>query len=441
MAEANTAKNPRARGMVIAEVRSARPVSPTASVPMDSRPNRRATKVVRVGDVPVGGKNPVVVQSMTDTETADVQATVAQAKLLADAGSELVRVTVNNDAAAAAVPEIKKRLDAMGCAVPIIGDFHFIGHRLLKEHPECARTLAKYRINPGNVGRGPRHDENFRAFIDVARELNKPVRIGVNAGSLDQEVLVRKMDANSRKASPLTGDEVEREALVESAMASAEAAVDLGLSENNIIISCKVSRLPQMVEAYRELARRCDFPLHLGLTEAGMGTKGIVATTSALSILLYEGIGDTIRSSLTPEPGGDRAREVRLCQEVLQALQVRSFRPAVTSCPGCGRTTSTLFRELAQDIQTHLDVKMPEWRARYPGAKDLKVAVMGCVVNGPGEARAADIGISLPGTGESPRAPIFIDGERRMFLEGPTIASDFIQMVEQYVRDRWAEKG
>ena len=402
---------------------------------------RRRSLQVLVGHVRMGGGAPIVVQSMTDTDTADVQSTVAQAKLLAEAGSELVRVTVNNDEAAKAVPEIRKRLDDAGCAAPLIGDFHFIGHRLLRQHPECARALAKFRINPGNVGRGPRHDENFKAMIEVAREMDKPVRIGVNAGSLDQEVLAKKMDANSRRASPLSADEVEREALVESALASAEAAVELGLPADHIVISCKVSRLPQMVEAYRELARKCDFPLHLGLTEAGMGTKGIVATTSALSVLLYEGIGDTIRSSLTPEPGGDRAREVRLCQEVLQALQVRSFRPAVTSCPGCGRTTSTLFRELAQDIQTHLDVKMPEWRARYPGAKDLKVAVMGCVVNGPGESRAADIGISLPGTGESPRAPIFIDGERRMFLEGPTIASDFIQMVEQYVRDRWAEKG
>ena len=398
---------------------------------------RRPSKVAWVGHVPIGGENPIVVQSMTDTDTGDIDATVAQAKLLADAGSELVRVTVNNNDAAAAVPEIRKRLDDLGCDAPLIGDFHFIGHRLLHDHPDCARTLAKFRINPGNVGRGPRHDENFRTFIDMARELDKPVRIGVNAGSLDQEVLAEKMNANSTRKEPVSGEEVEREALVESAMASAEAAVDLGLPEDKIVISCKVSRLPQMVEAYREIARRCDFPLHIGLTEAGMGTKGIVATTAALSVLLYDGIGDTIRSSLTPEPQGDRAREVRLCQEVLQSLHIRSFRPAVTACPGCGRTTSSLFRELTQDIQLHLDAKMPGWKARYAGAEALKVAVMGCVVNGPGESRAADIGISLPGTGESPRAPVFIDGERSTFLEGPTIADDFIQMVEEYVQKRW----
>ena len=389
--------------------------------------NRRLTKQVYVGGVPIGGGSQIVVQSMTDTDTADIDATVSQVKLLADAGSELVRVTVNNDAAADAVPRIRERLDDIGCTVPLIGDFHFIGHRLLRTHPDCAQTLAKFRINPGNVGRGPRHDQNFTTFIEVARDLDKPVRIGVNAGSLDPDILARKMDENSRNPDPLTGDEVEREALVESAISSASAAVDLGLPEDKIIISCKVSRLNQMVEAYREISRQCDFPLHLGLTEAGMGTKGIVATTSALSILLYEGIGDTIRSSLTPEPGGDRAREVRLCQEVLQSLGLRSFRPAVTACPGCGRTTSTLFRELARDIQQHLDNKMPEWKSRYAGAETLKVAVMGCVVNGPGESRVADIGISLPGTGESPRAPVFVDGKRLKFLEGPTIANDFVQ--------------
>ena len=390
-----------------------------------------------VGGVPVGGMNPIVVQSMTDTDTANIKATTAQVKLLAEAGSELVRVTVNNDDAARAVPEIRKRLDAEGCFVPLIGDFHFIGHRLLRDHGDCAKTLAKFRINPGNVGRGPRHDGNFRAFIDVARDLNKSVRIGVNAGSLDPDILARRMDENSRLPNPVDGDAVERAALVESAIESAAAAVDLGLPEENIIISCKVSRLPQMVEAYREIAAQCDFPLHLGLTEAGMGTKGIVATTAALSILLYQGIGDTIRSSLTPEPGGARAREVRLCQEILQALQLRSFRPAVTACPGCGRTTSTLFRELARDIQVHLDEKMPVWRGKYAGAETLKVAVMGCVVNGPGESRAADIGISLPGSGEAPRAPVFVDGERRLFLEGATIADDFVEMVEDYVERRW----
>lgn len=402
---------------------------------------RRKSKVVYVGHVPIGGDYPIVVQSMTDTDTADVKATVAQSKMLADAGSEIVRVTVNNDAAAAAVPEIRKRLDAMGCLAPLVGDFHFIGHRLLRDHPDCARDLAKLRINPGNVGRGPRHDENFRTFIEIARELDKPVRIGVNAGSLDPDLLASKMDTNSRRPQPLTADEVEREALVESGIASAEAAVDLGLPENKIIISCKVSRLPQMVEAYRELARLCDFPLHLGLTEAGMGNKGIVATTSALSVLLYEGIGDTIRASLTPEPKGDRAREVRLCQEILQALQIRTFRPAVTSCPGCGRTTSSVFRELASDIQVHLDRKMPEWKAKYAGSETLKVAVMGCVVNGPGESRSADIGISLPGSGEAPKAPVFVNGQRKALLDGPHIADDFIRMVEGYVEARWGAKA
>ena len=400
---------------------------------------RRPTHVVHVGNVPVGGGNPIVVQSMTDTDTADIEKTVQQVKLLTDAGSELVRVTVNNDAAAKAVPEIKRRLEDLGCNVPIIGDFHFIGHRLLKENPECAETLAKFRINPGNVGRGKRRDENFTTFIEIARDLGKPVRIGVNAGSLDPEVLVAKMDANSRSANPKSGDEVEREALIESAVSSAEAAVALGLPEDKIIVSCKVSRLPQMVEAYRELSRLMDFPLHLGLTEAGMGTKGVVATTAALSTLLYDGIGDTIRSSLTPEVGGDRAKEVRLCQEILQALGLRSFRPAVTACPGCGRTTSSLFRELAQDIQQHLDEKLPEWRGRYPGSETLKVAVMGCVVNGPGESRAADIGISLPGSGEVPRAPVFIDGERKTFLQGDGIAEEFIAMVEEYVETRWGQ--
>ncbi len=401
---------------------------------------RQKTHVVDVGGVPVGGGNPIVVQSMTDTDTADIDRTVAQVKLLADAGSELVRVTVNNDAAAKAVPEIKTRLEDLGCNVPIIGDFHFIGHRLLHDNPESAKTLAKFRINPGNVGRGTRRDDNFSTFIEIARDLGKPVRIGVNAGSLDPEVLVAKMDANSRAADPKSGDEVERGALIESAVSSAEAAMSLGLPADKIIVSCKVSRLPQMVEAYRQLAGLMDFPLHLGLTEAGMGTKGIVATTAALSVLLYEGIGDTIRSSLTPEVGGDRAKEVRLCQEILQALDLRSFRPAVTACPGCGRTTSTLFRELAQDIQTHLDAKMTEWHGRYPGSEELKVAVMGCVVNGPGESRAANIGISLPGSGETPRAPVFVDGERTTFLQGEGIADEFIAMVDLYVDNRWGAK-
>ena len=402
---------------------------------------RSKTLQVMVGDVPVGGGNPIVVQSMTDTDTADIVSTVNQVKLLADAGSEIVRVTVNNDAAAEAVPEIAKRLADLGCNVPIVGDFHFIGHRLLRDHPRCTETLAKFRINPGNVGRGKRHDENFTTFIEIARDLGKPVRIGVNAGSLDQELLVQKMDANARRANPLSGDDVEREALVESAMESASAAVDIGLTENSMIISCKVSRLGQMVPAYQTLSRLTNIPLHLGLTEAGMGQKGIVATTAALSVLLYEGIGDTIRASLTPEVGGDRAKEVKLCQDILQALGIRTFRPSVTACPGCGRTTSTLFRELASDIQTKIDINLPSWKKQYPGSETLKVAVMGCVVNGPGESRAADIGISLPGSGESPRAPVYVDGKRDRLLSGPTIAEDFIGMVDDYVENRWGGNG
>jgi (E)-4-hydroxy-3-methylbut-2-enyl-diphosphate synthase len=401
--------------------------------------SRRQTIQVDVDGVKIGGGAPVVVQSMTDTDTADVAATVKQVESLADAGSEIVRITVNNDAAARAVPEIRSRIEDDGYSVPIIGDFHFIGHRLLKSHPDCASALAKFRINPGNVGRGNRRDENFTSFIQVARDLGKPVRIGVNAGSLDPELLVEKMDANSRRPEPLDGDEVEKEALVESALRSRDEAVALGLGEDRLIISCKVSRLGQMVSAYRELAEKTDTALHLGLTEAGMGTKGVVATTAALSILLEEGIGDTIRSSLTPEPGGDRTREVRLCQEILQALGLRSFRPAVTACPGCGRTTSTLFRELAQDIQLHLDNRMAVWKHEYPEVAELKVAVMGCVVNGPGESRAANIGISLPGTGESPRAPVFVDGQRTGFLQGDTIASDFVTMVEDYVITHYAD--
>jgi (E)-4-hydroxy-3-methylbut-2-enyl-diphosphate synthase len=394
---------------------------------------RENTHPVNVGGVMVGGGNEIVVQSMTDTDTADIAATVAQVKLLADAGSEIVRITVNNSAAAEAVPEVSKRLADLGCNVPLVGDFHFIGHRLLKDYPDLAGTLAKFRINPGNVGRGVRHDENFTTFIEIARDLSKPVRIGVNAGSLDPDVMASKMDINSRVAEPLSSERVENQALVESALSSAEAALDIGLTLNQIIISCKVSRLPQMVAVYRELSEKSDFALHLGLTEAGMGQKGVVATTSALSVLLEQGIGDTIRASLTPEVGGDRSKEVRLCQDVLQAVGLRRFRPAVTACPGCGRTTSTLFRELAQDIQTHIDERLTDWRTRYAGSESLQVAVMGCVVNGPGESRAANIGISLPGAGEEPRAPVFVDGERVKFLSGPNIATDFIDMVETYV--------
>ncbi len=394
---------------------------------------RDSTYPVNVGGVMIGGGNNVVVQSMTDTDTADVKATVAQIKLLADAGSEIVRVTVNNSAAAAAVPEVSKHLADLGCTVPLVGDFHFIGHRLLKDSPDMANTLAKFRINPGNVGRGARHDENFTQFVEIARDMGKPVRIGVNAGSLDPDVMAQKMDENSRLAEPLSSELVENKALVESALSSAEAALDIGLTPNQVIISCKVSRLPQMVAVYRELSAKSDFSLHLGLTEAGMGQKGVVTTTAALSTLLEQGIGDTIRASLTPEVGGDRAKEVRLCQDILQAVGLRRFRPSVTACPGCGRTTSTLFRELAQDIQTHIDEKLPEWRTRYAGAESLQVAVMGCVVNGPGESRAADIGISLPGAGEDPRAPVYIDGQRTTFLSGPNIATEFIDMVENYV--------
>ena len=401
---------------------------------------RSKTHCVKVGNVAIGGGSPVVVQSMTDTDTADINATVAQVKLLADAGSEIVRITVNNDDAAKAVPEIADRLVDHGCNVPLVGDFHFIGHRLLRDHPECTKTLAKFRINPGNVGRGRRHDENFNQFIEIARDLGKPVRIGVNAGSLDQELLVQKMDENARRDNPMSGEDVEREALVESAIASAAAAVDIGLPENSMIISCKVSRLGQMVSAYKQLAKLTKIPLHLGLTEAGMGQKGVVSTTAALSVLLHDGIGDTIRASLTPEVGGDRSNEVKLCQDILQALGIRTFRPSVTACPGCGRTTSTLFRELASDIQKQIDNNLPLWKKQYPGAETLKVAVMGCVVNGPGESRAADIGISLPGSGESPRAPVFIDGQRDRLLSGPTIAEEFIGMVDEYVEKRWGTR-
>ena len=398
---------------------------------------RRRTVEVAVGSVKIGGANPIVVQSMTDTDTADITATVGQVKALADAGSELVRLTVNNDAAARAVPEICDRLFDAGCDVPIVGDFHFIGHRLLTQHQECARRLAKYRINPGNVGRGKRRDANFDEFIRVAIDHDKPVRIGVNAGSLDPELLATLMDANARNPVPMDAEAVEREALVQSAIQSVEAASELGLARDKMIISCKVSRLNQMVAAYRQLSELTDIPLHLGLTEAGMGTKGVVSTTAALSILLDDGIGDTIRASLTPEIGGDRTAEVKLCQDVLQALGLRSFRPSVTACPGCGRTTSTVFRGLAQDVQEQIDVKLGDWRGRYPGSETLSVAVMGCVVNGPGESRSADIGISLPGTGEHPRAPVYIDGERVCMLQGEEIASDFLKMVDDYVDSRW----
>ena len=375
---------------------------------------------------------------MTNTDTADAAGTARQVAELAEAGSEIVRITVNNRAAAGRVAEIRERLrDEHGTDVPLVGDFHYNGHTLLREFPDCADALDKFRINPGNVGRGVRHDANFATMVQAAIDHGKPVRIGVNAGSLDPELLDDLMDENGRRAEPVGADEVLREAMVQSALTSAEAAEELGLPGDRIVLSCKTSRLQDMVAVYRDLAVRCDYPLHLGLTEAGMGSKGIVSTTAALGILLQDGIGDTIRASLTPEPGGDRAIEVRVCRELLQSLGLRSFRPEVTACPGCGRTTSTVFQELAQTIERHLEARMAEWRAERPGVADLKVAVMGCIVNGPGESRAADIGISLPGTGEQPRAPVYVNGEKVRTLEGPTLADDFIAMVEDYVEARF----
>ena len=395
-----------------------------------------------MGGVPVGGGAPVVVQSMTNTDTADATGTASQVAELAAAGSEIVRITVNNREAASRVPEIVARLrDDHGVDVPIVGDFHFNGHTLLREFPETADALAKFRINPGNVGRGPRHDRNFATMIEAAIDHGKPVRIGVNAGSLDPELMDALMEENARRADPRSGSEVLREAMVRSALSSAEAAEEIGLPHDHIVVSCKVSRLPDMVAVYRDLAVRSDYPLHLGLTEAGMGTKGIISTTAALSVLLEEGIGDTIRASLTPDPGGDRTLEVRTCLDILQSLGLRSFRPEVTACPGCGRTTSSVFQELAQSIQAHLDSRMAVWRTERPGVVDLHVAVMGCIVNGPGESRAADIGISLPGTGEEPRAPVYVDGQKVATLEGPTLAEDFIAMVETYVEVNFTPAG
>ncbi len=379
---------------------------------------------------------------MTNTDTADAAATARQVAELAEAGSEIVRITVNNRAAAARVAEIRDRLSGEhGVAVPLVGDFHYNGHTLLREFPDCAEALDKYRINPGNVGRGARHDANFATMVQAAIDHGKPVRIGVNAGSLDPELMDRLMDENGRRPEPLGADAVLREAMVQSALGSAQAAEELGLPGDRIVLSCKTSRLQDMVAVYRDLAGRSAHPLHLGLTEAGMGSKGIVSTTAALGILLQEGIGDTIRASLTPEPGGDRTLEVRVCRELLQSLGLRSFRPDVTACPGCGRTTSTVFQELAQTIERHLDARMAQWRSERPGVAELKVAVMGCIVNGPGESRAADIGISLPGTGEQPRAPVYVDGEKVHTLEGPTLADDFIAMVEEYVEARFPPAG
>ena len=399
---------------------------------------RRASRTVRIGEVAVGGRSPIAVQSMTDTDTADAAATAAQIVELADAGSEMVRITINNGDAAKAVPEIRRRLSDTGHgAVPLIGDFHFIGHRLLSGNRECADGLDKYRINPGNIGRGERRDDNFRRFIEIARDLGKPVRIGVNAGSLDQALLSEMMDRNARAANPKSAEEVESDALVESAIGSAAAAVDLGLPPDLIVLSCKVSRPAQVVAVNRRIAAQCDYPLHIGLTEAGMGQKGIVSSSGTLAILLNEGIGDTIRVSLTPAVGAKRALEVAICQDVLQALGIRNFKPQVVACPGCGRTTSARFRNMAAAVQEVIDQRHGEWRRRYPGSESLKIAVMGCVVNGPGESRAADIGISLPGSGEAPSIPVFVDGQHSETLKGDDVTERFIQLLERYIARRW----
>ena len=395
---------------------------------------RRPTRKVLVGHVPVGGGAAVVVQSMTNTDTADIAGTVAQVHALWQAGSELVRLTVNTEEAARAVPAIREKLDALGCDVPLIGDFHFNGHRLIKAVPECAQALAKLRINPGNVGRGAKKDEQFATLIEAAARYGKAVRIGVNWGSLDQELLARMMDENAHRARPRAPDEVMRDALITSALDSARRAEELGLPGDRIILSCKLSGVQDLIKVYRDLAARSDYALHLGLTEAGMGSKGIVASTAALAILLQEGIGDTIRVSLTPAPGESRTVEVQVAQEILQTLGLRSFTPLVTACPGCGRTTSTVFQELAQKIQTWLRAQMPVWRGQYPGVETMNVAVMGCVVNGPGESKHANVGISLPGTNETPVAPVYVDGEKTVTLKGDTIAEEFQAIVEDYVK-------
>jgi (E)-4-hydroxy-3-methylbut-2-enyl-diphosphate synthase len=400
----------------------------------DSTQIRRLTRQASVGHVLVGGGAPVVVQSMTNTDTADVASTVKQVTELARAGSELVRITVNNIESAQAVPTIREKLDAAGINVPLIGDFHFNGHKLLTQVPECAQALGKLRINPGNVGRGQKRDEQFASLIEIACRYDKPVRIGVNWGSLDQELAIRLMDENAKKSEPEDADVVMRRALIASALESAKRAEELGLSGNRIILSCKMSGVQDLIAVYRDIASQCDYPLHLGLTEAGMGSKGIVASTAALAVLLQQGIGDTIRISLTPEPGGDRAREVVVAQEILQTMGLRAFTPMVVACPGCGRTTSTVFQELAQDIQTYLREQMPLWRSQYPGVETMNVAVMGCVVNGPGESKHANIGISLPGTGEVPVAPVYVDGQKTVTLKGERIALEFQAIVEDYVR-------
>jgi (E)-4-hydroxy-3-methylbut-2-enyl-diphosphate synthase len=395
---------------------------------------RHPTVAVKIEHVSMGGQAPIVVQSMTNTDTADVDATVQQVLQLARAGSELVRITVNSDEAARAVPHIREQLDKRGCNTPLIGDFHFNGHKLLSNHPACAEALGKYRINPGNVGRGKKRDEQYATMIEIACRYDKPVRIGVNWGSLDQALVVRLMDENTQRAQPRDSAEIIHEAMVSSALENALKAEEWGLAHDKIVLSCKMSGVQDLIAVYRELASRCDYPLHLGLTEAGMGSKGIVASSTALAVLLQQGIGDTIRISLTPEPGGDRSQEVIVAQEILQTMGLRSFTPMVIACPGCGRTSSTYFQQLAQDIQAYLRHQMPVWRRQYPGVEEMNVAVMGCVVNGPGESKHANIGISLPGTGEVPVAPVYVDGEKTVTLKGERIAEEFQAIVDDYVR-------
>jgi (E)-4-hydroxy-3-methylbut-2-enyl-diphosphate synthase len=402
---------------------------------------RRKSVAVDVGGVKIGGDAPVVVQSMTNTDTADAEGTAQQVADLHRAGSEIVRITVDREDAAKAVPYIREKLDSWGMDVPLVGDFHYIGHQLLTKYPDCAEALAKYRINPGNVGFREKKDGQFSTMIEVAMKYDRPVRIGVNWGSLDQELVVQMMDENSKSANPKDAAEITHEALVVSALSNAKRAEELGMPKDKIILSCKVSEVQGMVAAYESLAAQCDYALHLGLTEAGMGSKGIVASTAALAVLLQQGIGDTIRISLTPEPGGDRTQEVVVAQEVLQTMGLRSFMPLVTACPGCGRTTSTVFQSLAGQIQGYVRKRMPEWRESYPGVEDLQLAVMGCIVNGPGESKHADIGISLPGTGEQPAAPVFIDGEKAMTLRGANIAEEFQEIVEDYVKNRYGGEG
>ncbi len=401
---------------------------------------RRISRPVAVGGVRIGGGAPIVVQSMTNTDTEDAQATARQVEALARAGSELVRITVNTPEAAAQVPRIRELLDRAGCAVPLIGDFHYNGHKLLTQYPDCARALAKYRINPGNVGKGAKRDEQFATMIECAVRYDKPVRIGVNWGSLDQALLARMMDENARLATPLDAPEVMREAVIRSALESARAAEEIGLAAERIVISCKMSQVQDLIAVYRALAARCQYALHLGLTEAGMGSKGIVASTAALAVLLQEGIGDTIRVSLTPEPGGSRTREVQVAQEILQTMGLRAFTPMVSACPGCGRTTSTVFQELAERIETYLRDQMPVWKSQYPGVEEMRVAVMGCVVNGPGESKHADIGISLPGSGEVPVAPVYVDGRKTVTLKGERIAEEFQAIVEDYVSRKYGKR-